>query len=262
MNEKKGKLSVILLAYPDNPVGTAFIKAFLRDKINITGVVTEIKPTGSHRNRIRRKIASDGLSETIRRMLQILWLKITGTTVTKLADKNAIPVYTVAKFNSRECETLLSSLHPDLLAIASAPILKEYIFNKGRLGCLNAHPGWLPTYRGLGANAHALEKGDLPGVSVHFIDEKIDRGRIILRERVPVNKRDTVARINDRAVARGAQLMALTIQTLEKGTLVYPQIPEPVGENYRSMAYTRVKRINRNLRKWEKPHEIRQNTAH
>jgi methionyl-tRNA formyltransferase len=139
-------------------------------------------------------------------------------------------------------------LEVDLLAIVSAPILKEAVFEPARLGCLNAHPGWLPKYRGLGANAYALANGDSPGISIHFIDAGVDTGRIIMREKIDIQSGDTVAKINDRAVARGAVLMARVIHQIRNNSLVLPEINEDVGKNYRSMPYAQVKKINAQLK--------------
>ena len=64
---------------------------------------------------------------------------------------------------------------------------------------LNIHPGLLPAFPGERAVADALEFGvKLTGVTVHFVDEKIDHGPIIYQEVVRVHPGDTVRDLHTR----------------------------------------------------------------
>ena len=242
------KLRVFLLAYPDNPVGRVFLNTFLKYKVPIAGVIVEEKKGKKNWTRLKKKIHKDGFFTAVKRMLQVYFLKMTKQNIVSLSEKNGIDVYRVNKFNSKSCEELLRTLNIDLFAIVSAPILKEYVFTKARLGCLNAHPGWLPKYRGLGGNAYAVQNGDLPGVTVHFIDAGIDTGNIIVREKLSIRPRDTIARINDRAMARGAEIMAGVIHRIKEQKLVMPKIEESQGEMYYAMPYSTVKKLNKKLK--------------
>ncbi len=57
---------------------------------------------------------------------------------------------------------------------------------------LNIHPSLLPAFPGIGAQKAALEHGArITGCTVHFVDEGIDSGPIILQEPVPVLDDDT-----------------------------------------------------------------------
>jgi phosphoribosylglycinamide formyltransferase-1 len=64
---------------------------------------------------------------------------------------------------------------------------------------VNVHPSLLPAFPGAHAIEDALASGvEHTGVSVHYVDEGIDTGRLIAQEDVPVEPRDTlVARIHD-----------------------------------------------------------------
>ncbi len=244
-------LSTYILAYPDNPISWIFLDTFLKNGINVKGIIVEEKKSKKNWIRFRKKVHKDGLMTAIHRMFQIYITKIRKKTVVDLAQQHRIDVHRIHKFNSKKCSEVLDTLDIDLFAIASAPILKEYIFAKAKKGCLNAHPGWLPKYRGLGANAYALKNGDLPGITVHYIDAGIDTGSIILREKIPILRNDTVAKINDRAVDKGADLMAKVIKEIENNNLVMAKINEPIGEMYYSMPFTEVKTLNRKLKDQE-----------
>ncbi|XP_049872942.1 trifunctional purine biosynthetic protein adenosine-3 isoform X1 [Pectinophora gossypiella] len=97
------------------------------------------------------------------------------------------------------------------MRILSAEFVKKW---KGRI--INIHPSLLPRHPGLNAQKQCLDAGDKEsGCTVHFVDEGMDTGPIILQERVPVLKGDTVdtltARIHTaehRAYPRALRLLA------------------------------------------------------
>jgi phosphoribosylglycinamide formyltransferase-1 len=64
---------------------------------------------------------------------------------------------------------------------------------------LNVHPALLPAFPGLDAQAQALEFGvKVAGCTVHFVDEQMDHGAIILQRTVPVLDDDTAESLSAR----------------------------------------------------------------
>jgi phosphoribosylglycinamide formyltransferase-1 len=64
---------------------------------------------------------------------------------------------------------------------------------------LNVHPSLLPAFPGLDAQQQALDYGSkIAGCTVHFVDEAVDHGVIILQKTVPVNDDDTPATLSAR----------------------------------------------------------------
>ena len=64
---------------------------------------------------------------------------------------------------------------------------------------LNVHPSLLPGFPGLDAQGQALEFGaKISGCTVHFVDEAMDLGVIILQRAVPVLDDDTVKTLSER----------------------------------------------------------------
>ena len=58
---------------------------------------------------------------------------------------------------------------------------------------INLHPSLLPKYKGLHAIERALESGDpITGVTVHYVNEELDGGEIILQEEVPIMPNDDI----------------------------------------------------------------------
>ncbi|KAF9817790.1 hypothetical protein SFRURICE_013523 [Spodoptera frugiperda] len=80
------------------------------------------------------------------------------------------------------------------MRILSSEFVKKW---HGRL--LNIHPSLLPRHPGLHAQRQCLDAGDREsGCTVHFVDEGMDTGPIILQERVPVLQKDTVESLTER----------------------------------------------------------------
>ncbi len=64
---------------------------------------------------------------------------------------------------------------------------------------LNVHPALLPAFPGLDAQAQALEFGaKVAGCTVHFVDEAVDHGAIILQRTVPILDQDTAESLSAR----------------------------------------------------------------
>jgi phosphoribosylglycinamide formyltransferase 1 len=71
-------------------------------------------------------------------------------------------------------------------------LLSPYFIDAFRGRILNIHPSLLPSFPGLEAPRQALEYGvKLAGCTVHFVDENLDAGPIILQAVVPVRAEDT-----------------------------------------------------------------------
>ncbi|MFA6363985.1 phosphoribosylglycinamide formyltransferase [Methanoregula sp.] len=121
------------------------------------------------------------------------------------AEAANIPVVVVdyGSFATRELyeQALLAALHevrPDLVILAGymrilgSAIVREYA---GKM--VNIHPALLPSFTGLHAQRQALEQGvKLAGCTVHFVDESLDGGPIILQRCVRVmddDDEDTLA---------------------------------------------------------------------
>ena len=68
---------------------------------------------------------------------------------------------------------------------------------------LNIHPSLLPAFPGLDAQAQALAYGvTVSGCTVHFVDEELDHGVIILQKTVPVLPEDDEAALSARILAQ------------------------------------------------------------
>jgi phosphoribosylglycinamide formyltransferase 1 len=90
--------------------------------------------------------------------------------------------------------------HVELVVLAGfMRILSPRFLNRFPARVMNIHPALLPSFPGLDAQAQALRYGvKIAGATVHFVDEGMDSGPIILQEAVPVEDDDTVATLSER----------------------------------------------------------------
>ena len=69
---------------------------------------------------------------------------------------------------------------------------KNFIRNfKGKI--INIHPSLLPKYKGLNTFQRVLKSNEkLTGCTVHFVNEKLDGGKIILKKKVNISDQDNI----------------------------------------------------------------------
>ena len=82
----------------------------------------------------------------------------------------------------------------DLIVLAGwMRIVSPKLINQFPNRIINLHPSLLPKYKGLHAVEQALENGDsVTGVTVHYVNEELDGGKIILQEEVPILPNDDI----------------------------------------------------------------------
>ena len=72
-------------------------------------------------------------------------------------------------------------------------ILSNYFIKNFNGKILNIHPSLLPKYKGLNTHERAISNNEkYSGCTVHFVNSRLDSGKIILQNKVKINKNDTV----------------------------------------------------------------------
>ena len=85
---------------------------------------------------------------------------------------------------------------------------------------LNVHPSLLPSFPGMNAVQNALEHGvKVTGVTIHFVDEKVDHGPVIAQRSVSVEPDDTVESLHARIQVEEHDLYPTVVRALVQGDL-------------------------------------------
>ena len=80
------------------------------------------------------------------------------------------------------------------MRILTANFIKKF---KGKI--INIHPSLLPKYKGLNTHQRALDnKEKYSGCTVHFVNSRLDAGKIILQKKVKIFKNDTSEKLSKR----------------------------------------------------------------
>ncbi len=130
----------------------------------------------------------------------------------KFADKQAFEQAII-------CE--LQRYNAELIVLAGfMRILSSYFIHSFAGKIMNIHPALLPAFPGLNAQQQAIEYGaKLSGCTVHFVDEGMDTGPIILQQAVPVYSEDTVDTLAQRILRQEHIIYPQAIQLYIEGRL-------------------------------------------
>ena len=110
--------------------------------------------------------------------------------------------------HEREIISVLREREVDLVCLAGyMRLLSPCFIDAFRGRILNIHPSLLPAFPGLDAQRQALEQGaKISGCTVHFVDETLDGGPIIMQRTVPVLEGDTIETLAARILEQEHQL--------------------------------------------------------
>jgi phosphoribosylglycinamide formyltransferase-1 len=113
----------------------------------------------------------------------------------------------------------LKDAQVDLVCLAGYMRLLSATFVRAFEGrILNVHPSLLPSFAGLDAQHQALGHGvKVTGCTVHFVDEFLDAGPIVMQAAVPVLDGDTVATLSARILVEEHRIFPLAIASVVSG---------------------------------------------
>jgi phosphoribosylglycinamide formyltransferase-1 len=119
----------------------------------------------------------------------------------------------------RKVVELLKSKQVDLVCLAGyMRLLSPYFVSQFPNRILNIHPSLLPSFPGLEAQHQALDFGArISGCTVHFVDENLDAGPIILQAPVPVLDSDTADSLSARILAEEHRIYSEAINIVLSG---------------------------------------------
>lgn len=110
----------------------------------------------------------------------------------------------------------------DLVVLAGyMRILSPYFIKMYKNRIMNIHPALLPSFPGLHTQRQAVEYGvKISGCTVHFVDEGVDSGPIILQKAVEVSEDDTEESLAEKILKEEHQIYPQAIQLFSQGRLI------------------------------------------
>ena len=120
--------------------------------------------------------------------------------------------------HDREMVTVLREHKVDLICLAGyMRLLSPWFVQQFPQSILNIHPSLLPAFPGLEAQQQAFASGvKVAGCTVHFVDEELDHGAIVVQKAVPVidadDERTLAARILEQEHAAYSEAITIVLE--------------------------------------------------
>ncbi len=147
--------------------------------------------------------------------------------VKEVAQEKGLPLIQPRGMRGAEVHEWVKELSPDLLALAFVTdIVPGSLIQLATHGGINFHPSLLPKYRGGTAINWAVLSGEKEtGVTIHYIDEGLDTGDIIIQEKVDIDPDDTVVSLYfNKLYPLGVKMVAEAVKLIREGRA--PRIPQ------------------------------------
>lgn len=157
-----------------------------------------------------------------------------------LANKD-ISGYTVEELNiKQECANIIANHDLVISAHCKQLFPKELV---EQVKCINIHPGYNPYNRGWYPQVFSIINGQPLGATIHEIDEALDHGKIIDREKVELKSSDTSRSAYDRVQEKEFELLRRNLGKLLDGEYAtYP--PESEGNVNLKKDFEELREIN------------------
>jgi phosphoribosylglycinamide formyltransferase-1 len=119
----------------------------------------------------------------------------------------------------RQVVAVLNEHKVDLVCLAGyMRLLSPFFVASFPNRILNIHPSLLPSFPGLESQRQALEYGvKFAGCTVHFVDENLDAGPIVLQATVPVRDEDTEETLASRILAEEHRIYTEAVRIVLEG---------------------------------------------
>jgi len=265
MGEKK--LRLILLTH--GGVEMALERLIALDCATVSGIFIETDTVRSvgFREKVKRSLRYDGYAATAAKFARKLFdrraevdsraIESSRDSLRRIAEAHRIPIHFLSNYHSEDSIALMRAADADLGVILGTNILKESVFKIPRLGSINVHQGLAPYYRGCPAVFWELFNGEREvGLTVHFVESKVDTGEIVLQQTVPLEYDYSygadfdsfITKYREGLVGRCAQLVADAVQALAQGTASPRAQDTSLGKRYRLPVKKEKDELKRRLR--------------
>lgn len=120
-----------------------------------------------------------------------------------------------------ELVRVLNSYNVDLVVLAGfMRVVTKVLINAFPMRIMNIHPSLLPSFPGLHVQKKAIEYGaKFSGCTVHFVDEGVDTGPIIIQAVVPVLDDDTEETLSARILKEEHRIYPYSLKLFAEGRL-------------------------------------------
>lgn len=143
--------------------------------------------------------------------------KILPSDVKKTAFELDIPILQPNKLDDKEFIDKLKEYNADLFLVIAFRKLPKVVWELPKKGTINLHTSLLPEYRGAAPINWVLINGEnKTGVTTFFINEKIDKGDIILQKKINLDQNITAGQLHNLMIHDGIKIVNKTINLIDE----------------------------------------------
>ncbi len=242
------------------------------ESVTLTGIFVETETVRYYnwREKIRRSIRYYGYFGTLAKF----WRKLTSlgkrqerdeaalkknlSRFSEVAQGRGVPIHYLANYHSEDSLALMRKANADLGIIYGTNILKESVYKIPRLGSINLHQGRVPYYRGGPPVFWELFNDETEvGVTVHFVEPKVDTGEVIIQKTFPLiydysyglDYESFIADFRAKLMKRCPALMAEAVRQIAEGTVKPWRQNIELGRRYRLPIKKEKDEMKRRLKK-------------
>ena len=144
--------------------------------------------------------------------------KIQYSDVKKTALEHNLPLLQPEKLKDPTFLEQLASYQANLFIVVAFRMPPAVVWQMPELGTFNLHASLLPQYRGAAPINFAIINGETEtGLTTFFLNEEIDKGAVIMRERVAIRPDETAGELHDELMLLGNKVVVETIKKIESG---------------------------------------------
>lgn len=170
-----------------------------------------------------------------KRVLDLVASRIIGSrrqchSVSAVARRYNVPIHAAADVNDERFLARLRGLGVEfIISISGTQLYRAPLRAQTPFGIVNCHGALLPKYRGLMPSFWTLANGEAEGgVSVHYVDGKLDNGPIVVQRKYSIHPQDTLEDIMARSKDLAAEAILDCVRFVESGNP--PLLPNPAAE--------------------------------
>jgi folate-dependent phosphoribosylglycinamide formyltransferase PurN len=264
------KLRILVLTHGE--AESLLGKLLKLDNVEIAGVFVETevnRRVHGLREKLRRSIRYEGYAATALKGLRTLagrggsgrsatdQIRQNQQSLGRFATDLGVSVNFLSNYHTEEAMGLMRAAEADLGVVWGTNILKECVFRIPRLGSINIHQGLAPYYRGGPPVFWELYNGEREiGVTVHFVESKVDTGEIIAQETLPLiydysyglNYEAFIANYRSRMMDHCVRLMVNAVRLIADGAARPRPQNTNLGTRYRLPVKHEKDELRRRLR--------------
>jgi len=201
-----------------------FFDRVLERRSDDTVLVAIVPPLYARQSRaqaLRRYRRTFGTADTLRLARRVAAAKLRRRSIAAVCERRGIRHGRRRDVNAPEFLDELRSLETDLVVSVSCPqLFRRPLLELPSRGCLNVHGALLPNYRGILPSFWMLANGErTAGVTVYFVDERIDAGDVCARRAFEISPDDTLDTFLRRSKRVGAELLLEALDQIEAQTV-------------------------------------------